>query len=294
MIITSDFEVAQPIDKVWKFFDDIPQVASCLPGAELTKDLGDDKYEGQVAIRMGPVRLQFAGTADITERDEAAKRIAVHAAGADEKGRGQAAMVVGATLSPKGRGTQVAVTQDLQLSGAAAQYGRGMVADVSAILIRDFSATMQDRIERLERGESAEQIAAAGAAARIGLRHRPAGHADGADARLPPVLPPLPARDQPEPQAANDSERRTAMVLWWIGNAILLVVVLPVVIYLLNRVLAALERIRAASDDILAGGVALIGQLEGVPDGLAVTDKTIEAVKVGAVRYAGSVAKLLG
>ncbi|HEY2281103.1 MAG TPA: hypothetical protein VGI00_22310, partial [Streptosporangiaceae bacterium] len=61
------------------------------------------------------------------------------------------------------------------------------------------------------------------------------------------------------------------MVLWWIGNAVLLVAVLPVVIYLLNRVLAALERIRAASDDILAGGVALIGQLEGVPDGLAVT-----------------------
>jgi hypothetical protein len=84
------------------------------------------------------------------------------------------------------------------------------------------------------------------------------------------------------------------MVLWWIGNAVLLVVVLPVVIYLLNRVLAALERIRAASDDVLAGGVALIGQLEAVPDGLAATDQTIEAVKVGAVRYAGSVAKLLG
>ncbi|HEX3713675.1 MAG TPA: hypothetical protein VHV09_12870 [Trebonia sp.] len=84
------------------------------------------------------------------------------------------------------------------------------------------------------------------------------------------------------------------MVLWWIGNAVLLVVILPVVIYLLNRVLAALERIRAASDDILAGGVALVGQLEGVPDGLAVTDQTIEAVKTGAVRYAGSVAALLG
>jgi len=84
------------------------------------------------------------------------------------------------------------------------------------------------------------------------------------------------------------------MVLWWIGAVILLVVVLPVVIYLLNRVLAAAERIRGATDDILAGGVALVGKLEGVPDGLATTDKTIEEVKVGAVRYAGSVAKLLG
>jgi hypothetical protein len=84
------------------------------------------------------------------------------------------------------------------------------------------------------------------------------------------------------------------VVLWWIGNAILLVVVLPVVIALLSRVLGALERIRAASDAILAGGVTLIGELQGVPDGLAQTDKTIEEVKVGAVRYAGSVAKLLG
>jgi hypothetical protein len=84
------------------------------------------------------------------------------------------------------------------------------------------------------------------------------------------------------------------MVLWWIGNVILLVVVLPVVIYLLNRVLAALERIRGAADHVLAGGVALIGELDGLPEALAVTDETVKEVSVGAVRYAGSVAKLLG
>jgi hypothetical protein len=84
------------------------------------------------------------------------------------------------------------------------------------------------------------------------------------------------------------------MVLWWIGNVILLVVVLPVVIYLLNRVLAALERVRGATGNILAGGVALIGELDGLPEALAVTDETVKEVSVGAVRYAGSVAKLLG
>jgi hypothetical protein len=84
------------------------------------------------------------------------------------------------------------------------------------------------------------------------------------------------------------------MVLWWIGNVILLVVIVPVVVWLLNRVLAATERIRGAADDILAGGMALVGQLDGVPEALAQTDQTIEEVKVGAVRYAGSVAKLLG
>jgi carbon monoxide dehydrogenase subunit G len=163
MLIKNDFEVAEPVEKVWQFFDNIPQVAACLPGAELTDDLGDEKYKGRVAVRMGPVRLSFAGTADIAERDNAGKRIVVHASGADEKGRGQASMVVTATLVRSGRGTKVAVTQDLQLSGAAAQYGRGMISDVTAVLMRDFSTTMQDRIERIERGESPEQIAAAAA-----------------------------------------------------------------------------------------------------------------------------------
>ena len=63
MLIKNSFDVPQSLDKVWAFFDDIPQVAACLPGAELTDDLGDDTYRGTVGIRMGPVRLSVAGTA---------------------------------------------------------------------------------------------------------------------------------------------------------------------------------------------------------------------------------------
>lgn len=171
MLINNDFEVAEPIAKVWEFFGDIPRVAACLPGATLTDNLGDDKYGGQVAIRMGPVRLQFAGTAEITERDEAVKRIAVNATGADQRGRGQAAMVVTATLSQAGSGTKVAVTQDLQLSGAAAQYGRGMISDVTAVLMRDFSANLASQIAAAERGETAVSTASAPAGGlAIGLR----------------------------------------------------------------------------------------------------------------------------
>jgi hypothetical protein len=81
--------------------------------------------------------------------------------------------------------------------------------------------------------------------------------------------------------------------MWTIGNVILLVVVLPIVVALLNRILAALERIRAAADDTLAGGVALIGELDTTPELLATTDRTIAEVANGAVRYAGSVGKLL-
>jgi hypothetical protein len=84
------------------------------------------------------------------------------------------------------------------------------------------------------------------------------------------------------------------MVLWWIGNAVLLVVILPVVVALLSRVLGALERIRKASDDILASGVAVTKDLDQLPETLAVTGRTVNEVAVGAVRYAGSVAKLLG
>jgi len=84
------------------------------------------------------------------------------------------------------------------------------------------------------------------------------------------------------------------MTLWWIANIVLLFVIFPVVVVLLNRVLAACERIRGAADDILAGGVALTGHLDDVPEALAITDNTVKQVSVGAVRYAGSVARLLG
>jgi hypothetical protein len=121
---------------------------------------------------MGPVKLQFAGTAEITERDDAARRIVVDANGADEKGRGQAAMLVTATLTSTSNGTKVDVSQDLQLAGAAAQYGRGMISDVSAILMRDFATNMQTRISALERGIATEQPATSAPAGglTIGLR----------------------------------------------------------------------------------------------------------------------------
>ena len=84
------------------------------------------------------------------------------------------------------------------------------------------------------------------------------------------------------------------MTLWGLGNIILIVVVVPVLVALLSRVLGALERIRGAADDALAGGVALIGELDSVPDLLETTDRAIAEVADGAVRYAGSVGKLLG
>jgi uncharacterized protein len=172
MLIKNSFEVRQPLEKVWAFFDNIPQVAACLPGAELTDDLGNNAYRGRVGIRMGPVKLSFIGTAQISERDDAAHRIVVDANGADEKGRGQASMAVTAVLAPAPDGTRVDVAQDLQLSGAAAQYGRGMITDVSSVLMNDFARNLHNRIAAAERGESLEGVAAAQPASgfAIGLR----------------------------------------------------------------------------------------------------------------------------
>ena len=123
---------------------------------------------------MGPVKLQFDGTAEIKERDEAGKRIVVDAAGADEKGRGQAAMLRHRPAArPRPPAPRSTVAQDLQLSGAAAQYGRGMISDVTSVLMRDFATNMQNRHRRaLDRGVAADQIATAAPAGgfTIGLR----------------------------------------------------------------------------------------------------------------------------
>ncbi len=192
MLIKSDFEVPQPVDEVWGFFQDIPGVAACLPGAEIDQQVGPDQYSGTVAVRMGPVKMQFAGQAHVTERDEANRTIVVDAAGADERGRGQAAMGVTARLVPTATGTRVEVEQDLQLSGAAAQYGRGMIADVTAVLMRDFSANMEARLDALGRGRLRRPDRGVEAGQWPG--HRDPGRTDGAQTGGRPVLPPVPAR----------------------------------------------------------------------------------------------------
>ncbi len=172
MQITNQFEVAQPTEAVWEFFGNVPQVAACLPGTELSNDLGDDRYSGTVSIGLGPIKLDFDGNAEITQRDAAARTISVSASGTDRKGRGQATVVLNAHLAPTTGGTAVDVAMDLQLSGPAAQYGRGLVGDITAVLLGDFAANMQNRLAAVAAGENPDEVervlAASGFA--IGLR----------------------------------------------------------------------------------------------------------------------------
>ena len=172
MQITNQFEVAQPMEAVWDFFGNVPQVAACLPGTELTDELGDDRYGGTVSIGLGPIKLDFDGGAEITHRDEDARTISVAASGADRKGRGQATLELHANLAEAAGGTAVEVAMDLQLSGPAAQYGRGLVGDITAVLLSDFAANVQNRLAAIAAGRDPDevgQVQTAGGAA-IGVR----------------------------------------------------------------------------------------------------------------------------
>ncbi|WP_419842146.1 SRPBCC family protein [Candidatus Poriferisodalis sp.] len=172
MQLAQQFHVAQPPEAVWDFFGDVPQVAACLPGADLTEELAEDHYGGTVAIGLGPVKLDFDGDAKITQRDESARTISVAAAGADRKGRGQATLALEVVLAPVSGGTNVEVAMDLQLSGAAAQYGRGLVSDVTAVLLRDFASSVANRLTAMSEGRDPDQVGGARSASgiSIGLR----------------------------------------------------------------------------------------------------------------------------
>ena len=159
MLVESSIVVPQDIDKVWEFCQDVPQVAACLPGADITEEVSHDVYTGDVTIKMGPVDMRFSGMATVTNREHETRTIVIDAAGADQKGRGQANLGLTLRLFPEADGkTRMQVTQDIQLSGAAAQYGRGMIGDVSQIMMRDFATNMQARLDAIERGVSPDQV----------------------------------------------------------------------------------------------------------------------------------------
>jgi len=164
MLITDEFTVDQPIDKVWEFFDDIPGVAKCLPGTELNEEIGPDHYAGGVVIGLGPVKLEFTGEAEILERNLEDRTINIDAAGAEKKGRGNAQMIVDAALTEVPGGTKVGVTMDLNLSGAAAQYGRGLVSDVTAVLLKDFAVNAEARMTAIAEGRNPDDLQATSSA----------------------------------------------------------------------------------------------------------------------------------
>jgi hypothetical protein len=123
------------------------------------------------------VKLEFGGEAKISQRNEATKTITVDASGADKKGRGQAALGLNARLTPIVNGTKVDISMDLQLSGAAAQYGRGLIADVTAVLLGQFADAMQVRLDAIAKGIDPSKVGAPRSASGLSIGLRAAGMA---------------------------------------------------------------------------------------------------------------------
>lgn len=148
MRFSNSFEVSLPPVQAWKTLMNIPGIAPCMPGAELTEVVDADTYKGKVAVRMGPVVLAFAGTAKFEERDDEARTARVKAQGSDSKGRGGANAVVNFHLEPSGSGSKVLIDTDLNLSGSVAQYGRGagMIQTIAAQLINQFAKSLEKQI----------------------------------------------------------------------------------------------------------------------------------------------------
>ena len=148
MEINNSFEVPLPPKDAWKTLMDIPRIAPCMPGAELTGVLDKDTYNGKVSVRLGPVALTFAGQVKFADIDEAGHKARVKAQGKDSKGRGGANANVDFRLEPSPLGTRVLVKTDLTLSGAVAQYGRasGMIQDVAQQLIGQFADNLKAQL----------------------------------------------------------------------------------------------------------------------------------------------------
>ena len=145
MELTHTFTVPADVDTTWAAFQDIESVAGCFPGATVTEVAGDD-FKGSCKVKLGPIALVYAGTGTFVEKDEATKRFVVDAKGKDKRGNGTAGAVVTASLVDAGGATEVTVVTDLAITGKPAQFGRGVIQDVSDKLLGQFVACLEQKV----------------------------------------------------------------------------------------------------------------------------------------------------
>jgi hypothetical protein len=142
MELSNEFVVPVAIDDAWELLTDVERIAPCMPGARLESIEGDD-FHGVVKVKVGPVTVEYKGTAQFLERDAEAHKAVLRASGRETRGQGNATATVTAELTSEGEATRVAVRTELDITGRVAQFGRGMLADVSTKLLGQF-------VDRLE------------------------------------------------------------------------------------------------------------------------------------------------
>ncbi len=163
--LNNEFTVNRPIDEAWPIITDVEKIAPCLPGAELQEIAEDaergEVYRGVVKVKLGAISTQFKGDAYFVERDDANYRVVLKGKGRDTGGRGNASADITAhaeSLSPTS--TKVVVTTDLHITGKVAQFGRGILGDVSTKLIDQFADNLNTMIDEDGIGGPAVETAA--------------------------------------------------------------------------------------------------------------------------------------
>ncbi|HET8619654.1 MAG TPA: SRPBCC family protein [Acidimicrobiales bacterium] len=165
MELTNEFTVGVPVERAWEVLTDVELIAPCMPGAQL-QEIEGDEYRGVVKVKVGPITAQYKGAARFLDKDEAAHRVVLRAEGRETRGQGNANATITATMAPDGGGTTVAVVTDLTVTGRVAQFGRGVLADVSSKLLGQFVDCLEGKLaEGATEGGAASGAAAATPAA---------------------------------------------------------------------------------------------------------------------------------
>jgi carbon monoxide dehydrogenase subunit G len=205
MDLEHTFTVPVDVDTAWSEFQDIASVAQCFPGATVT-GVEDDTFTGSVKVKLGPIALTYNGSGTFTEKDEANHRFVVDAKGKDKRGNGTAGATVTLTMTGTGAATDVKVHTDLAITGKPAQFGRGVMQDVSDKLLGQFVACLEQRLGDSGTPAPAEPTTAtepaAPSAASAPAPPAPAPPAEseaGAQAAAPaePVVPTTPVAPRP-------------------------------------------------------------------------------------------------
>jgi len=145
--IEKRFEIVSPIDRVWSVLVDPYQVVNCLPGASITQRVDDRTYEGTIMVRVGPVKATYKGQARFERLDEATREMELVGRGQETSGKGSAEMRMVRRLRSVDEKTEVSVTSDVTITGVLAQFGRGMIEDVSNQMFDEFTQRLREKIE---------------------------------------------------------------------------------------------------------------------------------------------------
>ncbi|MFN2347361.1 MAG: SRPBCC family protein [Dermatophilaceae bacterium] len=159
MELTHDFTVPADIQTAWVTFLDLETVGGCFPGATVT-EFSEEAFSGTVKVKLGPIALQYSGSGKFLERDDTAHRAVIEAKGKDKRGNGTAGATVTMQLAPSGEGTRVDVTTELQVTGKPAQFGRGVMQDVSDALLQQFIDCIESQFDQ---APAVEAVSAVGA-----------------------------------------------------------------------------------------------------------------------------------